>query len=112
MILTAIFEVLCDAGDRADFALSIAKETTNASGKKIPTGVETVTFTVPDYMPGDLNDDGIINAKDSVLLAQHLASWAVEMNKDAADCNGDGVINAKDSVLLAQYLANWDVSLG
>ena len=112
VILTAIFDVLCEAGDKAEFALSIAKETTNASGKKIPTGVETVTFTVPDYMPGDLNDDGIINAKDSVLLAQHLASWAVEMNKDAADCNGDGVINAKDSVLLAQYLANWDVSLG
>ena len=61
---------------------------------------------------GDTNGDGVINAKDSVLLAQHLASWDVNIDVSAADCNGDGTVNAKDAVLLAQYLANWDVTLG
>ncbi len=112
VILSATFEVLCPVGDSTDFSLSLVKDTINASGKKVPTGVDKVTFTVPDYLPGDLNDDGTINAKDSVLLAQFLANWDVELNEDAADCNGDGVINAIDSVLLAQFLANWDVSLG
>ena len=112
IILTATFEVLGQAGDKADFSVALTKDTTNASDKKIPTGTETVTFTVLDYMPGDLNDDGAINAKDSVLLAQFIVNWAVEINEDAADCNGDGFINAKDGVLLAQYLANWNVTLG
>ena len=111
VILTATFEALCEAGECVDFSISVIKDTTS-SGKKIPTGVEKVTFTVPDYMPGDLNDDGKVNATDAVMLAQFLANWDVEMNEDAADCNGDGVINAKDSVMLAQYLANWDVTLG
>ncbi len=62
-------------------------------------------------MAGDINDDKLINAKDSVLLAQYLARWDVYVNQIGADCNGDGVVNAKDSVLLAQYLANWDVEL-
>ena len=62
-------------------------------------------------MAGDLNDDKIVNAKDSVMLAQYLAKWDIVINLIGADCNGDGVINAQDSVLLAQYLANWDVEL-
>ncbi|MBQ2376867.1 MAG: dockerin type I repeat-containing protein, partial [Clostridia bacterium] len=66
----------------------------------------------PSAVPGDLNDDGKINAKDAVLLAQYLANWDVEINLVAADCKKDGVISAKDAVLLAQYLANWSVTLG
>lgn len=74
--------------------------------------LDTVRIVFGSYsMAGDLNDDKTINAKDSVLLAQHLAKWDVMINQIGADCNGDGVINAQDSVLLAQYLANWDVEL-
>ena len=112
VILSVTFEVLCDVGEKTDFSVSVRKSTTNAAGKVVPTAVDTKVYTVPNFLPGDLNDDGTINAKDSVLLAQFLASWSVEMNESAADCNGDGTINAKDSVLLAQYLANWDVTLG
>lgn len=112
VILSATFELLCDVGEETEFSVSLLKNTSNAGGKVVPTGVDRVCFTIPDFMPGDLNDDGKINATDAVMLAQYLASWAVDMNINAADCNGDGTINAKDSVLLAQYLANWDVTLG
>ena len=64
------------------------------------------------YLYGDTNNDGLINAKDAVLLAQYLANWDVQINLLAADCNGDKEVNAKDAVLIAQYLANWDVTLG
>lgn len=60
----------------------------------------------------DINNDGAINAKDAVLLAQLLANWDVQFNENAADCNGDGEINSIDAVLLAQFLAGWDVTLG
>jgi hypothetical protein len=61
---------------------------------------------------GDANGDGVIDIKDAVLLAQHLAGWSVSIDENAADCNGDGKVDIKDAVLLAQYLAGWNVTLG
>ena len=61
---------------------------------------------------GDISGDGVINSSDGVALAQSLASWAISIDKTAADVNRDGVVNAKDSVMLAQYLAAWDITLG
>ncbi len=64
---------------------------------------------------GDVNCDGSIRVGDVVLLAQHLASWVVDISPEgmeAADCRHDGAVNIKDAVLLAQYLAKWQVDLG
>ena len=64
---------------------------------------------------GDITNDGKINTKDAVLLAQYLAEWQVSISADglaAADVYKDGKINSKDAVLLAQYLAMWNVTLG
>ena len=61
---------------------------------------------------GDANGDGVIDIKDAVHLAQHLAGWSVSIDENAADCNGDGKVDIKDAVLLAQYLAGWNVTLG
>ena len=62
-------------------------------------------------MIGDLNDDGVVNAKDRALLNRYVAKWegyTTLENPDAADINGDGSINAKDRVLLNRYVAKWD----
>lgn len=61
---------------------------------------------------GDINDDGLVDLRDAVLLSQYLAEWEVKVNKAAADCNGDDMVDTRDAVLLAQYLAEWDVTLG
>lgn len=61
---------------------------------------------------GDINDDGLINGKDSTRLMQYLAGWDVEIDQSAADVNGDGNVNGKDATRLMQYLAGWDVTLG
>ena len=63
---------------------------------------------------GDILEDGIVNSKDAVKLAQYLAKWDITLTANelkAADVVPDGVINSKDAVKLAQYLAKWDVSL-
>ncbi len=91
----------------------------------ITAGTVTITATTADggytascqvevcaLLPGDTNEDGVINIKDSILLAQYLAHWDVAVHMQGADCNGDGAINIKDAILLAQYLAQWDVTLG
>ena len=65
-------------------------------------------YVIYKYIPGDLNDDGKVNLKDSMLLLQHLAGWEVSFNEVNADINSDGKINLKDSMLLLQYLAGWE----
>ena len=74
----------------------------------------TKTESIPKLDPpaGDASGDGVVNAKDVVLLRQYLAGWDVAVYDAASDVNNDGKVNAKDVVLLRQYLAGWDVTLG
>ena len=75
------------------------------------------TFSFPVFaenalsIPGDVNNDGEVDGKDSTRLLQYLAEWDVEIDSLAADCNGDGEVDGKDSTRLLQYLAEWDVTL-
>lgn len=64
-----------------------------------------------NYVPGDINGDGIVNNRDAARLLQYLAGWDVDYNIDALDVNGDGIINNRDAARLLQYLAGWDVEL-
>ena len=62
-----------------------------------------------DSVTGDVNDDGVINAKDRMLLTRYLAKWSGYENIDiaSADVNNDGVVNAKDRMILTRHLAKW-----
>lgn len=55
----------------------------------------------PDYMPGDVNNDGVINVKDVVLVMKHVLNLQdpplTEVQRRAADVNGDGVIDVRDA---------------
>ena len=67
-------------------------------------------LTIIDYIPGDVNMDGEVNAIDVAFIRRHLANWNgyEEVCIDAADVNKDGTVNATDVALLRRYLANWD----
>ncbi len=62
-----------------------------------------------DIAIGDVNGDGVINNRDSVLLVRYLNDWDVTIFEEASDTNGDGLINNRDYVLLVRYLNDWDV---
>ncbi len=68
-------------------------------------------ITVIDYVPGDINGDGVLNNKDVTRFMQYNAGWDVEVNIAALDVNGDGVVNNKDVTRLMQYNAGWDVEI-
>lgn len=64
-----------------------------------------------DVLFGDVNGDGVVNAKDRLHLARWIAKWSeyLEMgiNEANADLNGDGKVNAQDRLILARHLAHW-----
>ena len=62
---------------------------------------------------GDVNGDGVVNAKDVTTLRRHLAGgWSVTIVDANSDINGDGTINAKDVTMLRRALAGgWGIVL-
>lgn len=89
------------------------------SGDIINVGFEEINPTIVsggirviNVIYGDLNDDGVVNKKDSLLMKMYLADNTTEIDKEAADVFHDGVINKKDSLYLKQFLAGLDVELG
>ncbi|MGM9667809.1 MAG: InlB B-repeat-containing protein [Eubacteriales bacterium] len=69
------------------------------------------SLNVIDYIPGDVNGDGIVSGKDVTLIRRYNAGIDVEINTLAADVNSDGVINGKDVTLIRRYQAGWNMKL-
>ena len=63
------------------------------------------------HVPGDINNDGVVNNKDFSRLFQYLSGWNVVVNEAALDVNGDGSVNNKDATRLFQYVSGWNVNI-
>ncbi len=57
-----------------------------------------------DVLPGDCNNDGVVNTSDLALIKLALSTGSEEM-PDGYDFNGDGVLNTSDLAELKIYLA-------
>ena len=68
-------------------------------------------INMKSYTSGDVNDDGTINSKDSILLRKYILGSNASINLDAADVNRDGIINSKDSIILRKYILGGNVEL-
>ena len=84
---------------------------TTEDGAYVATCVVIVNAPAPEFIPGDINGDGVLNNKDVTRLMQYHAGWDVEVNELALDVNGDGSYNNKDVTRLMQYIAGWDVEI-
>ena len=58
----------------------------------------------PEYLIGDVNDDGNVTIKDVTDLIDYLLSGSGDINMQAADCSQDGNITIKDVTDLIDYL--------
>lgn len=101
---------------KADFAGRFANLYKSADGKLVFMGCakldSTGKATVPgvdgkgDYavmlselsaLPGDMNNDGILNALDASEILKYAVGISAGANLAAADLNGDGTVNASDA---------------
>ena len=53
-------------------------------------------FFAPDFLLGDVNDDGIVNIADVTTLIDHILDTDYPVNERAADVDGDGLIGISD----------------
>ena len=74
------------------------------SGVAATTPVVTIALEVETGIPGDVNQDGVVDAEDAQLILDYEAKQLDgELSADLADVSGDGVIDSNDAVLIAQY---------
>ena len=92
-----------------DFYFSIHEQDTNiliANSNYNDIETENIIFTLSiNDIIGDINNDGIINILDIVILAEHILNQTTE-NLDGADINNDGNVNILDIVQLANIILN------
>lgn len=84
----------------------------NVSFDDLNVAIVSGGINITDFVYGDLNSDGLVNKKDSLLMKMYLADNSTTIDMQAADVYVDGSINKKDSLYLKQYLAGLDVELG
>lgn len=116
VILTLTFEVAEDVEVNQTLSIDVsadADDIFDTDFNDIPFTITDGGVLVIDYLPGDVNDDGVINTKDVVFLRRHLAGgYDQTINEAAADVNDDGKLNSKDVVLIRRYIAGgYDIEL-
>lgn len=84
-------------------ALVSLAELTQEKHKPI-SNVRVITTTSNGGLLGDLNNDGVLDIDDKILLQQYMVDNTVPINELAADINGDGVIDTSDLVQLTILL--------
>ena len=71
-----------------------------------------------DFIYGDANGDGNINATDVLFIRKHLVNYNYETGssivavQNGADVNGDGAVTALDVLTLRVYLTNYNYQTG
>ena len=61
--------------------------------------------SIYDYLPGDLNNDSVVNVKDVIWLRKFISGEDVpSLNTSAADVDGNGKNNITDLLLLRRFI--------
>jgi hypothetical protein len=66
---------------------------------------ESGTFTVLSIICGDVNDDGVVDSGDAILILQYSVGLIelTDTQLRAGDCNNDGTVDSGDAILVLQF---------
>jgi len=106
-VVTVTFQVASGASSGATSPLTLSNvSASDRNGNAVGITTQNGTFTVLAVRRGDINQDGVINVQDLILLIRHLTgeSPLTGAALQAADVNGDGQVNVQDVVRLIQHL--------
>ncbi len=109
---TVDFAVADTATGDIPITVSLAALTSDGSALTDVTTVTTsngeITINGSNFLRGDANGDGVVDAKDAALVLQSLVDLGTisTENADKADANNDGVVDAKDAALILQSLVD------
>lgn len=98
-----------DDAQAGDYGISVSHiESRTATGEKVEFADCGAVITVIDYIPGDVDGNGIVDDWDAIVLNRYLAGWKTEANLAASDIDGNGEIDDWDAIALERKLAGWN----
>ncbi len=62
-------------------------------------------------LPGDADDNGVVDILDALLTLQHSVGWELEINLENANVNGDTAVDIMDALTILQYSVGWEIEL-
>ena len=62
-------------------------------------------------IPGDANDDTLVDIMDALLTLQHSVGWDVEINLLNSDVDASETTDIMDALLILQYSVGWSIDL-
>lgn len=93
------------------YTLKVEKKGHAPFTKEITVDDSNVTEDVTVYLIGDVDGNGKVEQKDSMILSRYFAGWSGYETKivssAAADVDQDGELKLKDSMILSRYFAGW-----
>ena len=96
-LATVSFEVVAVKASSVSLADMVLSD---SAGAGLRPEVENGQVVEPPQVTGDVNQDGVVNILDLVLVAGQLG----QTGQNDADVNGDGIVNIQDLVLVAGAL--------
>ena len=93
------------SGSGTNYTITFAQAITTADRVTVTignAGIATYTRRL-DVLPGDANDDGVVNAQDLVVVRNDFASLGAMYNI-FDDINGDGVVDINDTNLVGRFI--------
>lgn len=122
-LITVVFQILADAEYGEDTISIIPSAFTNQNYENINLQSDNCILKITDYTIGDVNNDDVIDLKDSMILGQYLAGFdvaltpqgkkaAVSIYPDADDNVETSEPTINDFQHLFRYLSDWQVELG
>lgn len=110
-IVTLTFKIAADAKEGSYPITLSCNSTMNYALENVEFTTMNGTVTVSKTLIGDIDGDGVVDMKDSVLLQRYIAKMSGydESSIDllAADVDTSGVVDIKDSIILQRYVAKW-----
>lgn len=115
-VTAGTYDVTISGGDLAGFNgvvgidLAGGQNITDLAGNPLPAGEPATdeTYIIDNPIPGDVNDDGILDLADAIIAHQILSGIdldGITLNL-GADVNGDGKIGTEDAIYILQKVAN------
>ena len=112
------FQIAADApvGDYS-ITMVLEKASGDNSQRLYPHLVSSVVSVI-DIIYGDVNDDGLVDVDDVLLLRRYVANYNPKTGESTvvvgagADANADGLVDVDDVLLLRRYVANYNPKTG
>lgn len=105
-LATVKFNVTSGLESGVNVPVTITLHSMSNGGSPVSHEIVSGTVIINNLVIGDVNNDGIVNTRDAVVLLQYLADMDVEINEDAADINRNGNITTQDAVYILKYMVD------